>query len=186
MRILLVIFSLSIILLSCSDDSSEYREEIKQLNTLLNKVNEAEAKFDGYPHENISLKLDSIQNTIDFVEANYGGEMSRENGLLLDKFRNTKNIIKKFKQRSSQIRSELIRTKSQLENFSSALSIGATLDKNDQPIDKTYVETNMTLEKKAAEKLVESIDQLEARIERFHKEFSIRAEALNPYINSLK
>ncbi len=181
----LVFAFMALALFSCSKPNT-YTKEVSQLDSLHAEVVKAEDMFKGLPHAEMNSRLDSIQSTVNYVKEASGGEINRENGLLLDKYRNTKNIVKKFKKRAPQIRAEIERTKNQLMNFKSALSSGATHDKNETEMDEEYVQTNMKKEKEAAETLVQTITELNERSSRFITEHDKRLEELKPYLNTLQ
>tara|TARA_B110000977_G_C10934773_1_gene438543 strand:+ start:229 stop:786 length:558 start_codon:yes stop_codon:yes gene_type:complete len=185
MRFLLFFSCLTVGFVSCNQ-SSEYTSEVKKINSLLEQVAEAKKEFDEIPHKEINSRLESIKSTIKFVEEASGGEIDKNNGLLLDSYRGVKSVVKRFGKRTSQMKVEFGRTKSQLENFKQALLESASHDKNNSQIDKAYVKLNMKKEEEAASTLISSVEELKARGIRFIKQNDEKSAALAPYLNSLK
>jgi len=105
---------------------------------------------------------------------------------MISKYNDTKNIIKKFKSRSPQIKKEIERTIIQLTTFREALNSKATKDKNGRVIDKLYIEKEMRKETEAAEYLVKSIKELDERSQEFLKMNESRLQEVLPYVNALK
>ena len=145
MRFLLFFLCLTVGFFSCNQ-SSEYTSEVKKINSLLEQVADAKKEFDEIPHKEINSRLESIKSTIKFVEEASGGEIDKNNGLLLDSYRGVKSVVKRFGKRTSQMKVEFGRTKSQLENFKQALLESASHDKNNSQIDEAYVKLNMKKE----------------------------------------
>lgn len=185
MRIAVLLLGVILFFSNC-DKKVNSTAEVKTLDSLLVQVEESERIFLDLPHEDIKARLDSIKSTISFVEANYGGEMNKEDALLLDKLRGTKSIVKRFGDRTSQMKTEFIRTKNQLSNFKEALISGATHDKNNQEMTPEYIQKNMELEKSAAENLISSVSELTTRSQRFIEQNDEKRKAIQPYLNSLK
>ena len=185
MKVLIIFSCLLVGLVSCNQ-STEYMDEVKKINSLLEQVAESKVEFDLIPHEEINNRLDSIKTVIRFIEESSGGEISKENGLLLDSYRGTKSIVKRFGKRTSQMKVEYDRTKSQLVNFKKALMENASYDKNNSEINKKYIKLNMKKEEEAASTLISSVKELNARGNRFIEQHDEKAAALTPYLNSLK
>ena len=185
MRFLIFFSCLTLGLFSCNQ-SSEYTSEVKKINSLLEQVADAKKGFDEIPHKEINSRLETIKSTIKFVEEASGGEIDKANGLLLDSYRGVKSVVKRFGKRTSQMKVEFGRTKSQLENFKQALLENASHDKNNSEINEAYVKLNMAKEEEAASNLISSLEELKARGVRFIKQNDEKSAALAPYLNSLK
>ncbi|MFK7757148.1 MAG: hypothetical protein AB8B53_09480 [Flavobacteriales bacterium] len=184
MRTLIFIFLVGA--LSSCGGYKEYTEQVQKLDSLLIEVNKAEKIFDELPHKEITSRLDSIKSTISFLKTSIGDEITFDDGLLLDDYRSTKSIVKKFGNRSAQIRVEFKRTQAQLKNFKKALGEGAAKDSNGEDITNEYVKENMKLEVSAAENLIRSVKELKERSARFIKVNEEKLLVLSPVIERFK
>ena len=185
MKLSILVFLASLMFMSCGSPL-ETADDVKSIDALLTEVSKAKLEFDNLPHLEITERLEEIKKTIAYVEEASGGEINRENGLLLDNYRSTKSIVKRFGSRTSQMRVEFDRTKSQLENFKEALQDKATHDKNNTAITEEYISQNMIKEKEAASTLINSVEELKNRSIRFIEKNQEKSDALAPYLNSLK
>jgi len=184
MRFFTILFGITM-LSSCSQ-LGNVSSEVAKLDSLLTEVNAAEKIYEeNIPHEEIGIRLDSLKKIVSFAEG-YSGEMSLKDANMISKYNDTKNIIKKFKSRSPQIKKEIERTIIQLTTFREALNSKATKDKNGRVIDKLYIEKEMRKETEAAEYLVKSIKELDERSQEFLKMNESRLQEVLPYVNALK
>lgn len=184
MRFYAILFCIAT-LTSCSRNINT-SAEVKKIDSLLTQVKAAEQVYNSeIPHAEITWRLDSLSRIFKTVEASQENELSKENAMLLSRYNDTKGIVKKYKQRSPRIKSEISRTQSQLSNFKQALESGATHDKNGNVIDKAYISAQMKKETEAAEYLVKSIMELKERGTRFIDENEKRLQDVLPYVKGL-
>ena len=183
MRFVAILFCVAT-LFSCSDKIHN-ASEVTKLDSLLVEVNKAEETFlSEIDHREINWRLDSLKKVMQIVE-DFQGEISKEDAKLVAIYYDTRGIVKKYKNRSPQIRKEIKRTKVQLSNFKLALNSNATHDKNGNVIDKEYISEQMKKETEAAEFLVKSIMELKERSVRFKEENEKRLQDVLPYVNEL-
>ncbi len=107
-QLLIIVFSL-IGLFSCQT-RPDFSEQIQQLDTTYEAVENAEQEFLTINFAATSALIKKISDDIEFIEQNYVGEMDRAIAQQISDYLTAKKMVKKFGSRYKKINLELSRT----------------------------------------------------------------------------
>lgn len=86
---------IALLFLSC-DKKDKYAAEIKMLDTLQQKVNNASIDFKKIDTLMVAAKCDSIVSQLTFIQNNYKDTMTKETAIFLEEYRSIKKSLDAF------------------------------------------------------------------------------------------
>jgi hypothetical protein len=132
-------------LLACG----RHRDEIRQLDAALTRLDSCQAVLD-------SLPLDSIQATRDWAGSQWNDfslfandslmELSREEGMVIAEVGRVRRLLKDFPSRSKSLSEAIALSRTQITGLRTALEEGATQDRNGQPMHAEYIAAQVSTE----------------------------------------
>lgn len=166
--------------------SGSYNQKVEVLDSLYTEVLEAEKVLAEIPHDTAVKTIAAIKKDLKYVQDTYEGDMNKDHALKLADYRSVSRLVKNYGQRHNRLKSEIERTKTQLQGLKNALESGATEDREGNKIDSDYVEKAFAQEKKVAENLVEEIHEMRDRVEMMQNRYIELLPKVNPILDSLK
>lgn len=132
-------------LLACG----RHRDEIRQLDTALARLDSCQAVLD-------SLPLDSILATRTWASNQWNDfshfandslmELTREEGLVIAEVGRIRRLLKDFPAQQKGIPEAIALSRTQIKSLRTALEEGATKDRNGEPMNEDYIAAQLTAE----------------------------------------
>lgn len=165
---------------------ADHSSRIATLDSLYTAVEEAEGRFNKINAFNTDQFFKGIEVDLSVIQDSYEGAMGRDMAADLASYRSITKLVKNFSSRHKRVKSEILRTKTQLLDLNQALNGGATQDSQGNQFTPEYVDKVFGQEKKVAESLIREIDDMIDRLKRAQERYDDLHSKVAPIIDSLK
>lgn len=169
---------------SCSGSRS-YSNEQLALDTMLDRLDSAEAVFNAIDVTRAAAMTREINSDVEHIAAHFTTDMMKETGAIISQYKGTAKVMKDWAPRYRRIAREIGRTRSQLIGFKEALAAKATVDGDGTAITPDYVSRVFNQETTVAEHLMEEIEEMNALFERAEENYQRMKPAVDRVLAEL-
>jgi hypothetical protein len=171
-------------LVSCSPP--DYTSEIAEVDGILKNLDAAEQEFRSVALDSAFVIERIVDRDMKLVSNRFNGELSRSRAESIQSYRGIKSVVKKTKPIAANVQVEFPAVRQQLEMLKQALNERATRDRDNNRMNRDYVNRAIAAERMAADAVIEQSRDVRFRVEKAIFDYALYYPQVAAFLDSLR